>query len=330
MQRFNLNPNILNTILSYIKPHNLTSFFLYHHIKFTTRFIYNTNKYNMSVKSINNAFIHFPNITISHITIHALRYPTTDHHHNKNDIQDITIPTTSILRLTLTSRQEGMCNPRQKSTLPEYLAKFPNLISLTLNGTGICTNNLNLINCCPNLRTITITNCSCHKTNTYTTQNFSINHTNIQKIKLSKFIIYPDITNFINNCTKLISLRFNSCTIPHTFSLTQKETNLQKFSANFCTTQNNLHFLLNCSSLKHLNIHLMYDLTNLHGIENMTEIKYITIHRCNNLANIETLTHVYPRVKRIKISNCMLLHSIPKLGGNYAKISVIHCGEDYR
>lgn len=303
-----LSPDILNTILKYIKPNHLQSFFKKSNIDFSTRFTYNAKPYNLTVNQINQAFSKFPHIIIPSLTIHILQY-------NEN-LDNLKISTEPLLHLTLISRLGDNCNPSRRSSLSIFLKKCPLLVSLIIK--GICINNLNLANTLFKLRELEIHDCSCRFID------FTISYKNLQQLKLYNFKNNLHHINFIEKCTNLTRLELTNCNISSSFILSC--THLHTFRATNVNTCNGLAFLKKCPNLQILELYSISNLIHLDITKRMPHIQSIIVFHCNKLRDVnslELLTHL----KCIKLCDCSLLtHIPPKLILQCEIYDVTRCG----
>lgn len=232
-----LSPDIICTILSYVKPKQLRQFHKSHQLNTNYKFKYNS--YNVYRRSdISKIFDNFPNIILKNITLEF------NYH-----IGQLFGFKTSLLHV---EHIHILFNWSNHATISDLPKRCPAIKSLEMYGyNGPPNNHLKF---CTNLRIIKIMSGS-------PTRTFHLHECPVLRhLEISNMCLGAQDVYELSICPHLISLKFTKCSFKGDFVSHLNFTKLRTFMTYYCSKTFN-HALLNCKydKLTNLVIETKYD-----------------------------------------------------------------------
>lgn len=142
----NLIPDVLKTVILYIKPYDLIDFFVYYNINHMLQFKYDLY-YGLHINKINHLKIYFPNIIINKLCIII---------GNNESFGSLRIPLNKITHLRIIGKNKPLLNSN-KPNLSNCFDKYLNIVSIKISYVKL--SHIFTILQCKKLRSIKITKC---------------------------------------------------------------------------------------------------------------------------------------------------------------------------
>lgn len=282
-----ISTNILNIMLSYVKPKNLIKFFIIHKLNFNIRFQYDAYNYSMTNNELEYVFRNFPNIVVTGLNIDTI----------DGDL-DLEISINRLKRVKLEGKYFSCSDSfydRCDFEAMNGLKACQNIVSFKICKSNVI--NLEALSKCKKLRTIILDSCT------------SLSNMNIPSECLRNVNIYQCYNlAYLNDIFENVRyLNIVYCVSLNNIEALKKSKNLSYLQISNCKSLIDISVLENCKKLRSLCIRCCNNIELMPNLTKCKKLQYVTIERCIKLKGYDNT----------KYKNCEAYEKVKKKNNRY-------------